>query len=357
MAKKSNRSAADDQLMLSGFAEGTSGSPAPDSPAPESASIPNSSARRTPARVTRPPEMTSPRLHSSSASGVSAAVHIADGALPSVLQRPIDPAADEPVPDLEDKLVVVVDSHSLIYQVFHALPPMTSSSGLPVSAVYGFVGDMLELVQRKQPDYLIAAFDKSEITFRNELYPEYKANRDSMPDELRQQIPLIRQAIDAMGIAIIEQSGFEADDLLATVADKVERAGGRCLVVTSDKDCRQLISEHTTIYNIRKHQEIDANELWNLWGVRPDQVVDYQSLVGDPVDNVPGIALIGPKMAQSLLETYDTLEAVLDNADSMTGKKRKENLLNGRDAVMLSRELVRLRRDVDSPIPWSRGQR
>ncbi|MCM2370458.1 DNA polymerase I [Aporhodopirellula aestuarii] len=283
-----------------------------------------------------------------------AAVGISDESLPQILRRPIEPTEGEPTPDLTDKLVVVIDSHSLIYQVFHALPPMTSTGGLPVAAVYGFVGDMLELIARKNPDYLIATFDKSEITFRNQLFPQYKANRDSMPDELRQQIPLIRQAVDAMGIGIMEESGFEADDLLATVAAKVEAAGGRCLVVTSDKDCRQLITEKTQIYNLRKDEIIDAVKLWELWGVRPDQVVDYQSLVGDPVDNVPGIALIGPKLAQSLLEQYDTLENVLDNADKMTGKKRKQNLMEGREKALLSRELVALRKDVDSPIPWSR---
>ncbi|MCC9655862.1 DNA polymerase I [Rhodopirellula halodulae] len=282
------------------------------------------------------------------------AVRISKDALPAVLQHTIAEATDDPIPDLAGKLVVVVDAHSLIYQVFHALPPMTSSGGLPVSAVYGFVGDMLELMDRKNPDYLIAAFDKSEVTFRNDLYPEYKANRDSMPDELRQQIPLIRQTIDAMGIGIIEQGGYEADDLLATVAAKVENAGGNCLVVTSDKDCRQLISDQTKLYNIRKDQEIDATELFGLWGIRPDQVVDYQALVGDPVDNVPGIALIGPKIAQQLLETHGSLEAILDNAESISGKKRKENLMNGREAAMLSRELVALKRDVESPIPWNR---
>ncbi|WP_404306302.1 DNA polymerase I [Neorhodopirellula lusitana] len=284
-----------------------------------------------------------------------AAVAIGDESLPLVLRHTVEPAAEEDTPDLTDQLVVVVDAHSLIYQVFHALPPMTSTGGLPVAAVYGFVGDMLELIDRKQPDYLIAAFDKSEFTFRNELFKEYKANRDSMPDELRQQIPLIRLAIDAMGVGIMEQSGFEADDLLATVAAKVEAAGGECLVVTSDKDCRQLITDKTKIYNIRKHEEIDAAKLWDLWGVRPDQVIDYQALVGDPVDNVPGISLIGPKLAKQLLEDYDTLEGVLDNASKLTGKKRKQNLMEGRDKAMLSRELVALRKDVESPIPWSRS--
>lgn len=287
----------------------------------------------------------------------NAAVGIAAENLTEMLRGPVAPAAAEPTPDLNDKLVVIVDAHSLIYQVFHALPPMTSGGGLPVAAVYGFVGDMFELIDRKQPDYLIAAFDKSEITFRNDLYADYKAKRDPMPDELRQQIPLIRHAIDAMGIGIMEQGGFEADDLLATVSDLVDRAGGRCLIVTSDKDCRQLISDNVSIYNLRKNQETDAAALWDIWGVRPDQVVDFQSLVGDPVDNVPGIPLIGPKLAQQLLEQFETLDEVLDNADSVSGKKRKENLKNGREQALLSRELVRLKRDVDSPIPWSRSTR
>lgn len=259
-------------------------------------------------------------------------------------------------PNLEGKLVVIVDSHSLIYQVFHALPPMSSPSGLPVSAVYGFVGDMIELIVRKRPDYLFCAFDKSEITFRNELYPEYKANRESMPDELRQQIPLIHRAIESMALGRLECGGYEADDILAKVAAEVEGAGGKCLIVTSDKDCRQLITEHVRLYNIRKDLEMGPEELFADWGIRPDQVVDYQAMVGDPVDNVPGIPLVGPKLAQQLLEKFDTLEGILDNASSISGPKRRQNVENGREQAMLSRELVRLRADFDCPIPWSRGK-
>ena len=285
------------------------------------------------------------------------AVRVAANSLPEVLREAIPEATREEIPELSGRRVVIVDAHSLIYQTFHALPPMTSGRGLPVSAVYGFVGDMLELIERKRPDYLIAAFDKSEVTFRNELYDDYKAHREAMPDELRQQIPLVRQAISAMGIGIMEQAGFEADDLLASVARRVEEAGGECLVVTSDKDCRQLITDRVRLYNIRKDREMDAQELQKEWGIRPDQVVDFQALVGDPVDNVPGIPLIGPKLARQLLEQYGTLDAVLDNAESVSGKKRKQNLIEGRERARLSRELVKLRTDVDVAIPWSRSGR
>lgn len=296
----------------------------------------------------------------------SAAVEPANSDVPEVVQRdtlayrPIDttviPCGIEELPDLKDKLVIIVDSHSLIYQLFHALPPMTSPLGLPVSTVHGFIGDMLELIRRKSPDYVICAFDLSEVTFRNELFDQYKAHRESMPDELRQQIPLVRVAIDAMGIGLMECAGFEADDILATVSKQVDDAGGRCLIVTSDKDCRQLITDRVRLYNIRKNTEMGAAELLEDWGIRPDQVVDYQSLVGDPVDNVPGIPLIGPKLACQLLNQFGTLDAILDNADSVSGAKRKENLKTGRERAVLSRQLVALRYDVPCSVPWSRSR-
>jgi DNA polymerase I len=293
---------------------------------------------------------------------------------PAATEQEMEPAADQ-VTDLEAEsrcsgspaetleagltldgvCVVLVDAHSLIYQVFHALPPMTSPGGLPVAAVHGFVSDLIELIQRKSPTYLICAFDKSEVTFRRDLYEQYKVHRGGMPDELRQQIPLIREVIEAMGIGIMQCGGFEADDILATVAKQVDAAGGKCLIVTSDKDCRQLITDRVRLYNIRKDQEMSAVELMDDWGIRPDQVVDYQALVGDPVDNVPGIPLIGPKLARQLLTQFDTLDAVLDNADSVSGVKRKENLKAGRELALLSRQLVKLRDDVPCETPWEQS--
>ncbi|TVP95163.1 MAG: DNA polymerase I [Planctomycetaceae bacterium] len=256
-----------------------------------------------------------------------------------------------PAPNADSR-VVLVDAHSLIYQLFHALPSMTSPLGLPVATVHGFVGDLLELIQRKSPTHVICAFDHSDRTFRNDLYDQYKAHRESMPDELRQQIPLIQEAVLAMGVGILQTPGFEADDILATVAKQVDQAGGQAWIVTSDKDCRQLITDRVRLYNIRKGQELTAAELLEDWGIRPDQVVDFQALVGDPVDNVPGIPLIGPKIAQQLLASYDTLEGVFEHAGEISGKKRRENLQGGRDAAMLSRELVKLRDDVPCDPPW-----
>lgn len=229
---------------------------------------------------------------------------------------------------------------------------MSSPAGFPVSTVYGFLRDVADLRQKLEPAYMWAAFDMSELTFRSEIYKEYKAHRESMPDELRLQIPLIRRGLEALGVGLIGVPGFEADDVLATLAVQVRAGDGRCILVTADKDCRQLINDHVSIYNIRKDEMFGAEELKGVWGIRPDQVVDFQSLVGDSVDNIPGVPLIGPKLAEQLLRDLGTLENILANPDKVSGQKRQENLRNFRDQALLSRELVRLRSDVPLELDW-----
>lgn len=266
--------------------------------------------------------------------------------------------ADSKQPDsLHGGTVYVIDSHSLIYQVFHAMPPLTSPSGQPVGAVHGFIRDVLDIIENKKPNYLFCAFDyPREITFRHDLYEEYKANRDAMPDDLRPQIPDIHRLLGALGVPVLQIEGYEADDILATIAKQTEEQGGNCFVVTSDKDCRQLITDNVKMYNIRKQQVFDAEALSQDWGIRPDQVVDYQALVGDSVDNVPGVPLIGPKAARGLLEKHDTLDAVLEHADPNSKKKRDQNLITFRDQAILSRELVRLVNDVPIEVDWLAGR-
>ncbi len=252
--------------------------------------------------------------------------------------------------------VWIVDANSLIFQVFHAIPEMTSPRGLPVNAVYGFARDVLFLLEKKKPDYFLVAFDVSAATFRHEMYPEYKAQRDEMPDDLRPQIEVIYRMLSALDVPILGLEGYEADDLLATVAELCQQREAHCVLVTGDKDCRQLISDYVQVYNVRKHQLYGEAELAEDWGVRPDQVVDFQALVGDSVDNVPGVPLIGPKIAKELLTRFDTLDAVLDNADQVSGKKRKQNLIDFREQALLSRKLVRLDREVPIEIPWPLGR-
>lgn len=285
-------------------------------------------------------DLTPPGDFAAPASSPSAGVGLAEAA---ELHKPFA---------LVDKTVYLVDSYSLIYQVFHALPEMSSPSGQPVGAVQGFVRDLLDLIEIRKADYLICAFDEGEVTFRNEIYDQYKIHRDPMPADLQLQIPMIRRFLDALGILTLSIKGYEADDILATVSRQVDSAGGRCLLVTSDKDCRQLITDRVHLYNLRKNEIFDAAKLWSTWGIRPDQVVDFQGLVGDPTDNIPGVPLIGPKIAQELLTKYGTLESVLDHAAEVTGAKRRENLMGGREIALKSRELARLRTDLAIEIDW-----
>lgn len=248
--------------------------------------------------------------------------------------------------------VYVVDCHSLIFQVFHAIPEMTSPQGEPVSAVFGFTRDLLFLIEEKRPDALICVFDPPGGTFRDAIYEAYKAGRGSMPEDLRSQIPKIQQVISALGAPVVAVPGFEADDVLATIARWCDEAGADCRLVTGDKDCRQLISDRVSVLNIRKNEEYDAAALAADWGIRPDQVCDFQALVGDKVDNIPGVPSIGPKSAKELLDQFGSLAAVLDGAEQVKGAKRAK-LIEHRADAELSRRLVELDRFVPLEPDWS----
>jgi DNA polymerase-1 len=274
------------------------------------------------------------------------------GGQPADLESGSEACDREPLPvDIKGWDVWVVDAHSLIFQVFHALPEMSSPRGEQVGAVFGFVRDMLYLIEEKKPDALVCAFDLSGPTFRSALFDAYKADRSEMPDELAGQIPKIEQVLEAMAIPVVTSEGFEADDVLATFARICDEAGANCYLVSGDKDCRQLITDRVAVYNIRKDQMFGAEALRAEWGVGPDQVVDFQALIGDKVDNVPGVPGIGPKTAQSLLDTYGTLDNLLAHADEVKGAKGKA-LIENRETALLSRELVRLDNQVPITPDW-----
>ena len=265
-------------------------------------------------------------------------------------QRTTEPSNN--ATDVDGQTVYVVDSHALIYQLFHAMPEMTGPSGQPVGAIHGFARDMLELLDKRRPDFLICAFDHSEVTFRNEIFAEYKMHRDPMPDDLRSQIPEIQRMLQAMHIPILSIPHYEADDIMATISHTTEELGGRCFLVTSDKDCRQLITPNVKLYNIRRSQVIDENFVVNDWGVRPDQVVDMQAMWGDSTDNVPGVPKIGAKTAANLLNEHGTLDNILAATGDMKKSKVRENLIEYREQALMSRELVRLKTDVPLEIDW-----
>ncbi|MEW4488285.1 DNA polymerase I [Thalassoglobus sp. JC818] len=247
----------------------------------------------------------------------------------------------------------IIDTFSLVFQVFHAIrQPMTGTRGQPTNAVYGFTGDIQHLLKEKSPTHIICAMESATPQERVAIYTEYKANRDEMPDDLRPQIPMILDVVEGYGIPIVSYPGWEADDVIATVATRAAAEGMDVCVVTSDKDIRQLLSPKIKIYSIRKRSFFDEENLWDEWGVRPDQVIDFQSLVGDSVDNVPGVPLVGPKKAQMLLEKFETLDAVLENADQAPGKKLASNLKEFADQARMSKELVALKTDLPIELSW-----
>ena len=269
--------------------------------------------------------------------------------------KPSDQKQEKNSPTLKGRTVYVVDSHSLIFQVFHAIGEMTNPQGEPVNAIFGFARDLLFLLREKKPDFIFCAFDRPGPTFRHEIYPEYKADRGEMPNELAVQFPGIKQVTEALNIPILQADAFEADDILATVAEQADRNGAECYLVTSDKDCRQLITERVKIYNIRKHSVYDEQNLNKDWGIRANQVVDFQSLVGDSVDNVPGVARIGPKTATTLLQTYDSLDSIFSHLSEITGAK-KNYLESGKEDAILSRKLVHLTDNVPVNVDWSAAE-
>ncbi|HIA17834.1 MAG TPA: DNA polymerase I [Planctomycetaceae bacterium] len=262
----------------------------------------------------------------------------------------------KPPQTLAGETVYIVDAHALIYQVFHAMPAMTGPRGQPVGAIHGFIRDMLTLLREKQPNYLFCTFDSPGPTFRHDQYDQYKINREAMPEDLRQQIPGIQEMLGAMDTPVLKLAGFEADDIIATLARQVDELGGEAYLVTNDKDCRQLISPRVCMYNIRKDSFYDAEALLADWGIRPDQVVEFQALVGDSVDNVPGVPQIGPKTARDLLQQYETLEGVFAHAHEIKAKKRRETLMENRDLADLSLDLVRLKDDVPIEVDWEQGR-
>jgi DNA polymerase-1 len=251
----------------------------------------------------------------------------------------------------ERETLYLVDAHSLIFQVFHAVPEMTSPAGLPTNALFGFTRDLLYLRNEVKPTHLVVAFDVGEPTFRIETYAEYKAHRSPMPDDLRLQIPTIHEMIAAMRVPVVGVPGYEADDAIATVAVAAAQRGMDVLICSSDKDCRQLISDRVKIFNLRKRELYDAASLQADWGIRPEQVIDFQTLVGDSVDNVPGAQGIGPKTACQLLQAYDTLDNLMAHLGEIKGKKQ-ESLRAFQDKLALSRQLVTLDTHVALPLEW-----
>jgi DNA polymerase-1 len=245
----------------------------------------------------------------------------------------------------------LIDGSAFIFRAYHALPPLTrKSDGLPVGAVAGFCNMIFKYIEDNAgpdaPTHAAVIFDYSSKTFRNEIYPQYKANRPDLPEDLRPQFPLTRDATRAFNIACIEVEDYEADDIIATLACRARAAGGRVTIISSDKDLMQLVGDGVEMLDAMKNRRIGPDEVVEKFGVGPDRVVDVQALAGDATDNVPGAPGIGIKTAALLINEYGDLETLLARADEIRQPKRRQVLIDNADQIRISRRLVELRCDM-----------
>src|SRR5919106_4832085 len=249
----------------------------------------------------------------------------------------------------------LVDGSSYISRAYHRRPPLTNRHGQPAGAVYGYTTMLWKLAgdlsRADGPTHMAVILDASEHTHRNEMYDQYKAHRPPPPEDLVPQFPLIRVATRAFSIPCIEEAGLEADDIIACYVTEAKKAGWKVTIVSSDKDLMQLIDEDAGIdmLDTMNDRRIGRNEVLEKFGVPPEKVGDVLALMGDSVDNVPGVPGIGPKTASQLIQTYGDLETVLASTDQITKPKLKQNLVEHADAARLSRELVRL--VCNAPLP------
>ncbi len=256
-------------------------------------------------------------------------------------------------PTASSQRLVLVDGSGYIFRAYHALPPLTRRDGTPVGAVYGFTTMLLKLRETYKNDLLVVIFDASRKSFRTDIYPDYKANRTETPEDLIPQFPLVREATIALALPAIELENYEADDLIASYAEAARAEGQEVVIVSSDKDLMQLVCDGVMMMDPMKQKTIGRAEVIEKFGVPPEKVVEVQSLIGDAVDNVPGVPSIGPKTAAELIQTFGTLESVLASLDQIRQPKRREALTMHADNARLSRQLVELKRDIPLPAPLS----
>ena len=248
------------------------------------------------------------------------------------------------------KKIYLVDVSSMFFRAFYAIRPLSSSKGVPVNAVYGFISMIIKLIREKNPEYVLFCYDRKEPSFRKDMYVDYKANRTEMPDDLQVQMPYLKQVADLFGIADIEAEGYEADDLIGTVTRMAEKENFQVYIVSGDKDFSQLVNEHVFIYDTMKEFIYTKDAVKEKHGVYPEQFIDFLAITGDTSDHIPGIAGIGPKGAQKLIEEFQNLENIYaqiekGNTGSLT-VKNLEKIKQAKDLAILSKKLVTIVCDI-----------
>ena len=250
------------------------------------------------------------------------------------------------------KRMFLIDGYAMLYRAHFAMirNPLITSYGLPTSALFGFLNQLFRLLKKENPDYVAAIFDRKEKTFRHKKYPDYKATRDPMPEELQEQLPHLWKLIEAMQIPYLSQAGFEADDIIGTLVKHGLEQDLDVFIVSGDKDFMQLINDNVFLFapgtRTKPDKIYDIKGVEDRWGVPPEKIVDLFGLMGDSSDNIPGVVGVGPKSAMKLIHDYGTLEKALENAESVTNKRVRNGLLEGKDKAILSKDLVTIVTDV-----------
>ncbi|MDI1353183.1 MAG: 5'-3' exonuclease H3TH domain-containing protein, partial [bacterium] len=245
--------------------------------------------------------------------------------------------------------LILIDASSYFFRAFHALPPLTNSKGQPTGAIYGVANMIKKLIKDYKPQNLAVVFDAKGKTFRDDWYPEYKAHRPAMPTDLSSQFEPLVQLLKAMGLPLLIIEGVEADDVIGTLAYQATQLGRPVVISTGDKDMAQLVNEHVSLINTMSNYVMDIPGVQEKFGVRPDQIIDYLTLVGDSVDNIPGVTKCGPKTAAKWLEEHQTLDNIIANAHSVSGKIG-EYLRASLAHLPLSKKLITIKTDVELPL-------
>ena len=258
--------------------------------------------------------------------------------------------------------IVLIDGHSILNRAFYGVPDLTNAKGLHTNAVYGFLNILFKILEEEKPDYLTVAFDVKAPTFRHELYKEYKGTRKPMPEELREQVPVMKEVLQAMGVLIMEKAGLEADDILGTIAKRSEKEGMEVSLVSGDRDLLQIASEHIKI-RIPKTKggktEIEdyyAADVEKAYQVNPIQFIDLKALMGDTADNIPGVPKVGEKTATELMVTYGSLDAIYEHVEEITKKSIRESLIANKELADLSKELATINIDADIDFSYEKAK-
>ena len=258
--------------------------------------------------------------------------------------------------------IVLIDGHSILNRAFYGVPDLTNAKGLHTNAVYGFLNILFKILEEEKPDYLTVAFDVKAPTFRHELYKEYKGTRKPMPEELREQVPVMKEVLQAMGVLIMEKAGLEADDILGTIAKRSEKEGMEVSLVSGDRDLLQIASEHIKIRIPKKKggkteiEDYYAADVEKAYQVNPIQFIDLKALMGDTADNIPGVPKVGEKTATELMVTYGSLDAIYEHVEEITKKSIRESLIANKELADLSKILATINIDADIDFSYEKAK-